>query len=98
MFESMKERYKWLISAGINILFLLLSIFIVGTNYETSDDFVIAERIVAGYPFVGYVDYNLCRFMISLQKIFAGINVYIVLQIIASCIALIVITKNQDFI
>ena len=93
MFESMKERYKWLISAGINILFLLLSIFIVGTNYETSDDFVIAERIVAGYPFVGYVDYNLCRFMISLQKIFAGVNVYIALQIIASCLALIVLTK-----
>lgn len=93
MFESMKERYKWLISTGVNILFLLLSIFIIGTNYETSDDFVIAERIVAGYPFVGYVDYHLCLLMISLQKVFVGINVYICLQILMSCAALIVLTK-----
>ena len=89
----MKERYKWLISFSINIALLLFAVFFVGINYESSDDYVISERIVADYAFVGYVNYYLCQGMIFLQNIFRDINIYIVSQLIVCCAALSIITK-----
>lgn len=89
----MKERYKWLIAILLNIALLAFAVLFVGINYESSDDYVISERIVAGYAFVGYVNYYLCEAMIFLQNIFRGVNIYIVSQLIVCCAALSIVTK-----
>lgn len=62
--------------------------------YETNDDFAIASRIADGYPFVGFVNYYLCKPLIALQHIFPKVNCFEILLIAASFYAFVCILKT----
>lgn len=75
---------------------IILVAILVSTNmcYETNDDYAIASRIVAGYPYVGFVNYFLCRILIVIQSFAGTVNVYVVALILLSFVAFVVITRT----
>jgi len=76
-----------LASLVINAAILALVMHLTAAFYETNDDFTIAYRIAGGYPYVGFVNYFLCRVLIVIQKMFSGINVFMLSQVVVSFIA-----------
>lgn len=77
----------WLISLAVNIVILLAVTRFVPMYYETNDDYSIACKIAEGYPYVGFVNYYLCRVLIVIQKAFTGVNVFMLSQIVMSFMA-----------
>ena len=71
----------------INAVIVAALLLCVHTVYETNDDHTIAKMIVAGYPHVGFVNYYVCKFLIVIQKMLPGVNVFVYSQIVASYIA-----------
>ena len=71
-----KKRHKLLISLAVNGMLLLTDM-----AYETNDDFAITSRIVAGYPYVGFVNYYLCKALIAVQHAIPGVNWYVIMMI-----------------
>ena len=86
-------RYNWLISLAVNAAILLLVLHFTDLMYETNDDFAIAEKLAAGYPYVGFVSYYLCKALIFVQDIFPGINIFIVSQLVMSFVSFTVLFK-----
>ena len=77
-----------LISLGVNLAVLASALHFSVIVYETNDDFAISEKLAAGYPFIGFVNYYLCKFLILIQKSYADINIFVLSQIVVSFIAL----------
>lgn len=86
-------RYNWLISLAVNAAILLFVLHFTDLMYETNDDFAIAEKLAAGYPYVGFVSYYLCKALIFVQDVFPGINIFIVSQLIMSFVSFTVLFK-----
>lgn len=93
----------WIISIIINTVVLLAVMLLTDTAYETNDDYVISLRIADGYPYSSFVNYFLCRILIGIQSMLPGINVFTVMQIFASWVSFVCITrvfmdtmKNRD--
>ena len=84
---------NWLISAAVNIL--IMAAVLIGTHmvYETNDDYAIASRIVDGVAEVNFVNYYLCRILISLQQMLPQMNAYVLAQAGGSLLAFICIYK-----
>lgn len=68
----------------LNLVIAAAVIAITQMSYETNDDYAIAARLAAGYPYVGFVNYFLCRPLIAVQACFPSVNVFILFQIILS--------------
>lgn len=77
----------WLVSIAVNAAILFAVLHFAPMYYETNDDYSIACKIAEGYPYVGFVNYYLCRVLIVIQKAFTGVNVFMLSQIVMSFIA-----------
>ena len=88
-----KKAYNWLISLAINALILVAVMFFTSVAYETNDDFAISRELTAGYPYVGFVNYFLCRGLIAVQNYFPEHNVFMISQIVMSFICFTVLLK-----
>lgn len=86
--EKKDRAWKfWLISLAVNLVILFAVTRFVPMYYETNDDYSIACKIAEGYPYVGFVNYYLCRVLIVIQKAFTGVNVFMLSQIVMSFMA-----------
>ena len=65
--EKDARWYNWLISLAVNAVILAAVLYFTDLMYETNDDFAIAEKLAAGYPYVGFVNYYLCRALMAVQ-------------------------------
>ena len=86
-------KRNWLISLVINIGIAAIILLVTDMVYETSDDFVIASRIVDGYAEVFFVNYYLCKILILLQNAIPSINIYVAAQLLGSLISFTCIYK-----
>jgi hypothetical protein len=91
--HSAAGRFNWLISLAVNAVILFLVLHFTDLMYETNDDFAIAEKLAAGYPYVGFVSYYLCKALIYVQAAFRGINIFIVSQLVMSFVSFTVLFK-----
>ena len=91
--KKIAGRFNWLISLAVNAAILLLVLHFTDLMYETNDDFAIAEKLAAGYPYVGFVSYYLCRILMAIQAAFPQINIFIVSQLVTSFAAFTVLFK-----
>ena len=70
--------------------------------YETNDDYSISCKIAEGYPYVGFVNYFLCRLLILMAPVFPETNIFVLSQIAISFVAFVVVLKviferNEEF-
>lgn len=79
-----KKRHNLLISLAVNAVILAGMLLLTDMAYETNDDFAITSRLVAGYPYVGFVNYYLCKALIAVQHAIPGVNWYVIMMIAAS--------------
>lgn len=84
---------NWIKSLAVNAAILIAVLLTTNLLYETNDDYAIATRIADGYPYIGFINYYLCRVLIPLQQIFTGFNVFVVFQIAAAFAAFVFILK-----
>lgn len=87
-------RNNWMLSLLINTIILIGILATNGMCYESNDDYAISSRIVAGYPYVGFVNYFLCKFLIAVQQICGSLNAYVIFLLVASFVALVVILRT----
>ena len=85
--------YNWLISLAVNAVILAAVLYFTDLMYETNDDFAIAEKLAAGYPYVGFVNYYLCRVLMAVQAAFPAVNIFTISQLAASFVSFTVIFK-----
>ena len=79
-----KKSHNLLISLIINAVILAGMLLFTDMAYETNDDFAITSRLTAGYPYVGFVNYYLCKALIAVQHAIPGVNWYVILMVAAS--------------
>lgn len=91
--EQNKPARNWLISLIINLAILSAVLAVTDVMYETNDDFTISLEIADGYPFVGFVNYFLCRILIAIQRLFPAGNIFMISQMIMSFAAFTVFLK-----
>lgn len=84
---------SWGLSLAANIVIFLLILKFTDLFYETNDDYAIAERIANGYPYIGFVSYYLCKFLVLIQSSFDGINIFVVSQLFMSLVSFTAILK-----
>lgn len=87
-------KNEWFISIIVNVIILIIILLCTNMIYETNDDYAISKRIADGYPYVGFVNYYLCRGLIVAQKIFPKVNCFIIFLLIVSFYAFVCITKT----
>lgn len=87
------SRFNWLISLAVNAAILAAVLYFTDLMYETNDDFAIAEKLAAGYPYVGFVNYYLCRALMAVQAAFPAVNIFTVSQLAASFVSFTVMFK-----
>ena len=97
------RNHNWIRSLAVNAVIALTIMLTTKLAYETNDDFVIASRIVEGYPEAFFVNYYLCAPLAWLQKLLPGPNVYVISQLIASfasftCIFKLILDRSERFI
>lgn len=78
------SRQNFIKSIIINAVILAAMLVLTDMAYETNDDYAIAARLASGYPYVGFVNYFLCRALIALQSLIPAVNWYVILLIAAS--------------
>lgn len=78
------SRQNLIKSIIINAVILAVMLAVTDMAYETNDDYAIAARLTAGYPYVGFVNYYLCKALIAVQGLVPAVNWYVVLLIAAS--------------
>jgi len=83
----------WIKSLIINIIIFVTARLLTPIMYETNDDFSIALEIGDQYPYVGFLDFLVCKIMIAIQKVLPSWNIFIISQILFSFIAFVVILK-----
>lgn len=88
-----RELRNWIISLLLNLVILLVILNITGLMYETNDDFTISREIADGYPYVGFVNYYLCRILIEIQKAFPDTNMFVVSQMALSLVSFTAVIK-----
>lgn len=88
-----KKAYNWLISLVLNGAILAAVLRFTEVVYETNDDFAIARELTAGYPYVGFVNYYLCRVIIAIQNHFPEHNVFVISQMVLSFACFTVLLK-----
>lgn len=86
-------KNNWIRSAIVNIVIAALVLVFTDAVYETNDDFAISSRIAAGYPYVGFINYFMCRALIPVQSIFTEVNVFVVAQMALSFAAFVFVLK-----
>lgn len=84
----------WLISFAVNLAILAAVMSITAAFYETNDDYTIAYRVADGYPYVGFVNYFLCSVLIPVQKVFTGVNVFMLSQVVTAFAAFTALLKT----
>ena len=89
-----RKLNSWLISLAINLAILIAVFALTEVAYETNDDYAIARELTAGYPYVGFVSYYLCKAIIAVQNIFPQHNMFVISQIAMSFAALTVLLKT----
>ena len=84
--KAMKEKKNHNLTEAIIINAVILAAVLLLTDmaYETNDDFAIASRLASGYPYVGFVNYFLCKAVIAVQQLIPGVNWYVIMLIAAS--------------
>ena len=82
------NRQNLVKSIVINIVILIAMLAFTRMSYETNDDYAIASRIAAGYPYVGFVNYFLCKPLIMIQKLIPSVNCFVIFLIAASFVSL----------
>ena len=83
----------WIAAIAVNAVILFVVTMLSDVYYETNDDFAIAQQLSDGYPYVGFVNYFLCRFLIAIQGLSPNGNIFVLAQIFFSFVALTVILK-----
>ena len=92
--EKFIKKHTWLASLTINVVILGLVLIFTNLTYETNDDFAVAQEIVAGYPYVGFINYYLCKILIAIQSSFPKLNMFILAQLLMSFTAFVVLLKT----
>lgn len=82
-----KKFNSWLASLAINAIILIIVLLLTNIMYETNDDFGIAYKLSQGYPYIGFVNYFLCKVLIVIQGMFTKVNVFILAQLMLSFVA-----------
>lgn len=77
----------WLLAIAVNVGVLFAVMRFAPMYYETNDDFSISCKIAEGYPYVGFVNYYLCRVLIVLQRMFTNVNIFMLSQVVMSFVA-----------
>lgn len=85
---------NWIKSLAINIAILVVVVLCTKMQYGTNDDLAITSRILAGYPYAGFINYYLCKVLIALQGIFTTVNVYMLSQLVMSFFAFVILLKT----
>lgn len=88
-----KKAYNWLISLALNAAVLAAVMRFTEVVYETNDDFAIARELTAGYPYVGFVNYFLCKVLIAIQNFFPENNIFVISQMVLSFLCFTVLLK-----
>ena len=86
-------KNNWLKSLIINAVILVTVFLCTTVIYGTNDDLAISQRIAADYPYISFVNYYLCRILISLQHISGSVNIFILSQMICSFVAFVILLK-----
>lgn len=81
------NRHNLAKSIIINIVILVVMLMFTRMSYETNDDYAIASRIAADYPYVGFVNYYLCKVLIVIQKMLPAVNCFVVFLIAVSFVS-----------
>jgi len=81
------NRQNLVKSIVINVVILIAMLAFTRMSYETNDDYAIASRIAAGYPYVGFVNYFLCKPLILIQKLIPSVNCFVIFLIAASFVS-----------
>ena len=76
-----KERYAFLASLLINIIFLVGIVLVIGVHFELSDDWVISKNIANGSYDMIFCNYFLQVITGLLQKLIYPYNAFVILQI-----------------
>ena len=99
----MENRTKYSLIKSLLINAVILAVVIISTHmlYETNDDYVIACRIVDGYPEVNFVNYYLCLILVRLQAVFTSVNAYVLFMICGSfasftCILKLIMDRTSE--
>lgn len=79
-----KSKQNLIKSIVINAVILIAMLILTDMAYETNDDYAIASRLAAGYPYVGFVNYYLCKVLIAVQRMIPAVNWYVIFMIAAS--------------
>ncbi|MBR0308771.1 MAG: hypothetical protein IJH92_07750 [Mogibacterium sp.] len=86
--EHKRSAWKcWLVSLAVNALILAAVFYLTDLMYETNDDYSIAYKIATDYPYVGFVNYYLCKVLIAVQGLIPNVNAFMMSQIVTSFIA-----------
>ena len=88
-----RKSLNWIIAIVVNVLILILVLKFNHLYYETNDDFGISRRLYDGFPYIGFVNYFLCKTIIFIQNIFPNINIFILSQLTLSFLSFIAIYK-----
>ena len=92
--EKIKQKnINWLISLLLNAVVLVGVLACTEMMYETNDDFGIAAKIDADYPYIGFVNYFLCKLLIAIQNLLPTMNIFVMSQLVCSFVALTVALK-----
>ena len=81
---EVKSKQNLIKSLVINAVILIAMLILTNMAYETNDDYAIASRLAAGYPYVGFVNYYLCKVLIAVQRMIPAVNWYVIFMIAAS--------------
>lgn len=85
---------NWIRSIAINAIILCTTVLTTRMLYETNDDYAIASRLADGYPYVGFVNYYLCKLIISVQRVMPHWNCYVIFLVAISFIAMVCIMRT----
>lgn len=91
--QTNKQHLNWLTSIAINIAIIAIVLLCTEMMYETNDDFGISEKIASGYPYIGFVNYYLCRALVVLQNLLPNVNIFVVSQLALSFVAFVIALK-----
>lgn len=77
-----------IISAALNLMVLGLVFKYTTVFYETNDDYGISDMLAKGYPHIGFVNYYLCKILVTIQKSVPNVNIFVISQIVMSFLAM----------
>lgn len=86
------RKNNWVKAIAVNLIIMIVILLLTDPVYETNDDYAISLRMVDGYPYITFINYYFCRFVIGLQSLLHGINAFVVVQMAGAFVSFTIIT------